>query len=107
MFGNKSKNVDLISPAKLAKMQAILAAVGLDDPDHWGFSHHVQNRDSYFGGSLEWSERGKNMRYYFYARPDSAIYHVDVFVLSGGKNFLYSDETIAEANRQLAELFND
>lgn len=98
----------ILSDEKLEKLQEILSTVGLDDPDHWGFSHHVRDPRSYVGGSMEWSERGKNMRYYFWAYPGEPMRRVDVFILDGRKTHdLYSNETIAEANRRLAELFED
>lgn len=96
----------ILSDKKLEKLQEILSTVGLDDPDHWGFSHHVRDARSYTSGSMEWSERGKNMRYYFWGSPGKPMRRVDVYILDGrATHHLYSNETIAGANRRLAELF--
>lgn len=95
----------LISDEKLAKLQEILATVGMPDPDHYGFSRHVRYRESYMGGSMEWSERSENMRFYFYARANGPIYRAEVYVLNGGSHHSYSSELIAQANAQLEELF--
>lgn len=104
MLGLNSK----ISKEKLATLNEILATVGLEDPDHWGFQHHIQNSESYSGGSFEWSERGKNMRFLFYAFPGEPIREATVYVLDGRRSHcVYSDETIAEANRRLKELFGE
>lgn len=98
----------LISEQKLAKLTEILGTVGLDDPNHYGFQRHVQNAENYRGSSgFEWSERGKDMRFYFNAFEGMPIHSVDVFVLSGGKNSLYSPEVIELANKNLRELFAD
>lgn len=108
MVRQRQTDKAILSDEKLAQLQEILATVGLDDPDHWGFSHHVRDPESYTGGSLEWSERGKNMRYYFWAYPGQPMTKVDVFILDGrSRHDLYSNEVIAEANRRLAELFKD
>lgn len=95
----------ILSDEKLEKLQEILSTVGLDDPDHWGFSHHVRDPKSYSWGSLEWSERGKGMRYYFYAKPGKPMTRAEVVVLHAESNPLYPADVIAEANRRLAELF--
>lgn len=97
--------VKLMSDETFVKMTDILATVGLDDPDHYGFKHHVLNRQSYWGGSFEWSERGKDMRFFLNARDNEPVRNVYVVVLSGGDNSRYPNEVIAEANRQLSELF--
>lgn len=98
----------ILSDEKLERLQEILSTVGLDDPDHWGFSHHVRNPKSYSWGSMEWSERGKGMRYYFYAEPGKPMRRVEVYILDGRPTHdLYSNATIAGANRRLAELFED
>lgn len=97
----------LISDEKFEKLTEILSTVGLHDPEHWGFHIHVRDRASYSGGTLEWSERGENMRYYFSARDHGPIYDVQVVVLDGRRSHtVYSDEVIAEANRRLSELFD-
>jgi hypothetical protein len=102
----KTLDPTLISDEKLQKLNEILATVGLKDPEHWGFDIHIRHRSSFFGGLFEWSERGENMRYYFYARETGPIYKAEVTVLDGRRSYtVYSDEVIAEANRNLAELF--
>lgn len=100
----RAKTPLMISDEKLEKLLAILATVGLDDPDRWDFRSSIRNPGSFFGGMLEWSERSKDMRYYFDANQER-IYNARVAPLSGSTNYFYSEKVIAKANEDLANLF--
>lgn len=93
-----------ISDEKLDSIKAILTTVGLDEDDAYGFALHAKKKDSYNGGTFEWTIREQGVRFWVngYA-PSGRITSVEVGEHNGWTPF--TAEQFAEANRKLAALF--
>lgn len=88
-----------IAPEKLDEIVDILSAIGLLEPKH--FKATVMNPNSYFGGSLEWSERATDMRFIVEGWCGGRICRIWATPLKGATNYSFSNELIADVNKRV------
>lgn len=93
-----------ITKTQASELTDILTQVGLSDPED--FIYSLTSGQGFFGNSFEWSERGKNMRFVVNTNHAGEIKTINIYILDTRSNYKpYSDEAIAEANREANELF--